>query len=94
MANGRSPETALMIRLAGAGIAVYWYYEILQMYFKGGEDAPSVPLLILAGIVMVGGASAIGIGAYRLYKQEKARLEEAAAQAALSAEEADEEEEV
>lgn len=93
MGNGRSPETALTIRLAGAGIVLYWYYEIVQMFLQGGEEAPSVLLLILAGIVMVGGAAVIGISAYRLYKQEKARLEEAAAQAALSLEEEAQEEE-
>lgn len=92
MGNGRSPETAFMIRLAGAGIVLYWYYEIVQLFIQGGEEAPSVPLLILAGLIMVGGAAAIAIMSYRLYKQEKAWIEEAA-QAALPEEEADAEEE-
>ena len=93
MGNGRTPETALTIRLAGAGIVLYWYYEIVQMFLEGGEEAPSVPFLILAGVVMVGGAAVIGISSYRIYKQEKARQEEAAAQAALTAEEEAREEE-
>lgn len=93
MNNGRSPETGLMIRLAGSGIVLYWYYEVIKMYQQGGPEAPSVRFMILSGIVMVGGALAIGILAYRLYKREKARQEEAAAQAELPFEEAEPEEE-
>ena len=93
MNNGRSPETGLMIRLAGMGIVLYWYYEIIKMYQQGGEEAPSVLFLILSGIVMVGGAAAVGIMAYRLYKRDKAQQEEAAAQAALPLEEVEQEEE-
>lgn len=93
MNNGRSPETGLMIRLAGSGIVLYWYYEIIKMYQQGGPEAPSMLFMILSGIVMVGGALAIGILSYRLFKREKVRQEEAAAQAALPFEEAEQEEE-
>lgn len=93
MNNGRTPETGLMIRLAGMGIVLYWYYEIIKMYQQGGEEAPSVPFLIMSGIVMVGGALAIGIMSYQRYKREKAEQEEAAAQAALPLEEEQQEEE-
>lgn len=93
MRNGRSPETALGIRLAGMGIVLYWYYEIVQMYLKGGEEAPSLLFLILSGILMIGGAAAVGIMAYRLYKRDKAEQEEAAKAAMLQQETAEEEEE-
>lgn len=94
MNNGRTPETALMIRLAGMGIVLYWYYDIVKMYLQGGEEAPGMLFLILSGIVMVGGAVAVGIMAYRLYRRDKARQKEAAAQAALPLEEETREEEV
>lgn len=92
MGNGRSPETGLMIRLAGMGFALYSYYQIVQTYLQGGEDAPSTLFLILSGVLLVGGAIAVGIMAYRLYKQDKAAQEEAARIAAqqITAEEEEE----
>lgn len=78
MGNGRTPETGLMIRLAGIGFALYSYYQIVQAYLKGGEEAPSLLFLIISGVLLVGGAIAVGVMAYRLYKQDKATQEEAA----------------
>lgn len=87
MGNGKNPESGLTIRLAGAGFALYSYYQIVQAYLRGGEDAPGKLFLILSGILLVGGALFVGIMAYKLYRQDKATQAEAARVAAQQTEE-------
>ncbi|MBQ7130057.1 MAG: hypothetical protein IJO21_03325 [Oscillospiraceae bacterium] len=80
MRGGNSPQTGFGLRLMAAGIVLYWYYELVVLYVRGGPDAPSLTAVILAGILMVGGAIFVGITAWQIYKKEKAALEEAKAQ--------------
>ena len=79
MRGGNSPQTGFGLRLMAAGIVLYWYYELVVLYVRGGPDAPSLTAMILAGILMVGGAIFVGITAWQIYKKEKAALEEAKA---------------
>ena len=80
MRGGNSPQTGFGLRLMAAGIVLYWFYELVVLYVRGGPDAPSLTAMILAGILMVGGAIFVGITAWQIYKKEKAALEEAKAQ--------------
>lgn len=79
MRGGNSPQTGFGLRLMAAGIVLYWYYELVMLYVRGGPDAPSLTAVILAGILMVGGAIFVGITAWQIYKKEQAALEEAKA---------------
>ena len=79
MRGGNSPQTGFGLRLMAAGIVLYWYYELVVLYVRGGPDAPSLTAVILAGILMVGGAIFVGITAWQIYKKEQAALEEAKA---------------
>lgn len=81
MRGGNSPQTGFGLRLMAAGVVLYWFYELVVLYVRGGPDAPSLTAMILAGILMVGGAIFVGITAWQIYKKEKAALEEAKAQA-------------
>lgn len=80
MRGGNSPKTGFGLRLMAAGVVLYWYYELVVLYVRGGPDAPSLTAMILAGILMVGGAIFVGITAWQIYKKEQAALEEAKAQ--------------
>lgn len=82
MGNVRNPSNGFALRLMAAGIVLYWYYQIVKLYLNGGEEAPSLLLLILSGVLMVGGALAVGIMSYRLYRTEKAQQEADARDAA------------
>ena len=66
---------ALTFRLLGVGVVLYWLYELVIGYVRGGPDAPSTGLLILAVVVMGGGAGLVAWLAFKLYKQDKAAAE-------------------
>ena len=75
MRGGNSPQTGFGLRLMAAGVVLYWYYELILLYVQGGPEAPSLLMMILAGILMVGGAIFVGITSWQIYKKEKAALE-------------------
>ena len=77
MRGGNSPQTGFGLRLMAAGVVLYWYYELILLYVQGGPEAPSLTAMVLAGILMVGGAIFVGITAWQIYKKEKAALEAA-----------------
>ena len=77
MRGGNSPRTGFGLRLMAAGVVLYWYYELILLYVQGGPEAPSLLMMLLAGILMVGGAIFVGITAWQIYKKEKAALEAA-----------------
>lgn len=79
MRGGNSPQAGFGLRLMAAGVVLYWFYELVVLYVRGGPDAPSLTAMILAGILMVGGAIFVGITAWQIYKKEQAALEEAKA---------------
>ena len=95
-----NPTTLFGVRVLAVGYLIYSLWQIIKMYIEGGPEAPSLWLLILAIVVLGGGAVWIAIMTIlklkQLKEEERARLdaedEELARQAALEAEEAEEEE--
>lgn len=67
----------LLLRALAVGVVLYWLYEIVVGFFRGGPEAPSVTLLILALVVLGGGAVLIAVLTYRSWKQQMAALQEA-----------------
>ena len=65
-------DRGLMFRILAIGVVLYWLAELVIDYFKGGPDAPSLTLLIVAIIVLGGGAALVGILAWKAWKAEKA----------------------
>lgn len=49
-------------------VLLYMYYEIVVGYLAGGEDAPSLLLMVVGFLILVGGGIWAGIQAIRLYK--------------------------
>lgn len=91
-----NPNALLGIRALAVGYLIYCLWQIVKMYMEGGEEAPSVWLLILAIVVLGGGAIWIAIMTFlklrQLKEEERARLdEEDAEQARLAAEALEEE---
>lgn len=100
-----NPTTLLGVRALAVGYLIYSLWQIIKMYMEGGEEAPSIWMLLLAIVVLGGGAVWIAIVTIKkvleLRAAERARLdaedEELARQAALeeeaSEEDAEDEEE-
>ena len=67
-----NPNFMLTIRVLAVGYLGYCLLEIIKLYRAGGADAPSLPLLIGAIVVLGGGAIWIGITSYLQWKQAQA----------------------
>lgn len=84
----------MIFRIAAVCLILYWLVDIVKAYFQGGADAPSLTLLIVAIVVMGGGALVVGIITWRTWKQAKADAvmteEEIAQLEALRAEDSEE----
>ena len=87
---------ALIFHLMGAGLVLYWLYQIIRDFVKGGPEAPSVGLLIVAILILGGGSIAVALLSYRNYKMDKAAAEmteeEVAQMEALRAEDEEQDE--
>lgn len=85
MDENRTPETGrredfrkvnqakrtLGFRLLCIGAVLYWLGEMIVGYCKGGPEAPTLTLLIVACIVLGGGAVLVGFLAWKTWKIEK-----------------------
>ena len=69
-------QRALMFRLLCIGFVLYWLGELVIGYFKGGPDAPDLTLLIVAIIVLGGGAVLVGFLTWKAWKLDTAAAEE------------------
>lgn len=95
-----NPTTLFGVRVLAVAYLGYSLWQIIQMYIEGGEQAPSLLLLILAIVVLGGGAVFITVATILKLKQlrdeDRARLdaedEELARLAALEAAEETEDE--
>ena len=95
-----NPTTLFGVRVLAVAYLGYSLWQIIRMYIEGGEQAPSLLLLILAIVVLGGGAVFIAVATIMKLKQlrdeDRARLdaedEELARLAALEAAEETEDE--
>lgn len=96
-----NPTTMILFRVLAIGYVLWILKDLVQAYLAGGEEAPSLGLLLGAIVVLGGGCVVIGILSYqhwkrmkeeeRQYKEEMAR--QAEEEARLEAEKAALEEE-
>jgi len=68
----RSAKGSLLFRVAGICVVLYWLAELVIAYVKGGPDAPDLKLLIVAAIVLGGGAALVAFLTWKVWKLEKA----------------------
>ena len=69
------PGKMVLFRLLAVGYLLYTLYQMVTSYIAGGEDAPSVGLLIAAIVIFAGGSLWIGLITYKQYKQIRAERE-------------------
>lgn len=90
--------TLVAVRLLAVGYCLYCLWQIIQMYIAGGEEAPSIWLLLLGIVVLGGGSVFVAIMTVRKVLQlraaERERLDAEDEELARMAASADEDEEV
>ena len=82
-----NPDAYFGFKLLAAGYLLYLTWDIIKMYIAGGEDQPSIPLLIFSILFLGGGAIFIAVSSFRMWRRHKREEAEEAAQAALLEEE-------
>lgn len=88
-----NPTMQMGVRLLAVGYCLYCLWQIIQMFMEGGEEAPSIWLLLVAILVLGGGSVWIAVTTILMYKklkeEERARLDEEDAELARLAAEQD-----
>jgi len=67
----RNMNNVIVFRLLAVGYILYMFWEVLQMYLAGGEDAPKLWMLLVAFVVLVGGPVWICIMTYKEWKRSR-----------------------
>jgi len=62
---------AVMFRLVAIGVVLYWLFGIVKAYLEGGPEAPSLTLLIIAVVLMGGGAALVGWLTWKTWKRAR-----------------------
>ena len=88
-----NPTTLLGVRALAVGYCLYCLWQIVKMFIEGGEEAPSIWLLLLAIVVLGGGSVWVAVVTIlkikKLKEEERARLDEEDAELARLAAEAE-----
>lgn len=66
----RSPKGALTFRVLAIGVILYILADLLLAYFKGGEGAPELTLILIAAVVLGGGAVFLSILTWKAWKKD------------------------
>lgn len=74
-----NPTNMVLIRLLAVGYVLWLLKDLVVMYIEGGEDAPSLLMLIVTAVVFLGGSGWILWTTFKQYKQIKAQQEAEAA---------------
>ena len=69
--NPGNPSTMIMFRVLAIGYVLWILKDLVAAYIAGGEEAPSLPLLIGAILVLGAGCVVVGIMSYKQWKQMK-----------------------
>ena len=67
-----NPTTMIMFRILAIGYVIWILKDLVQAYIAGGEEAPSLPLLLGAIVVLGAGCVVVAIMSYRQWKEMKA----------------------
>ena len=91
-----NPTNMIMFRLLAVGYILWMLKDLVVMYIEGGEDAPSLPLLLGTAVVFIAGCVFIlwaSVKQYKQFKADQAAEAAAAAEAEAALEAAEEQEE-
>ncbi len=75
--NPKVKNPTAMLFMCGIVIlaVLYMLWQVVSAYLAGGEGAPSLTVVIVGALLLVGGCIFIGSMAFRLYKQSKEEQE-------------------
>ena len=71
----RNPSNVVCFRLLAVGYVAYLCIQMIQLYIKGGPDAPSLPLLICGVVFLGGGALFLALLTYTEWKRNKTKYD-------------------
>ena len=69
--NPGNPTTMIMFRLLAIGYVIWILKDLVQAYIAGGEEAPSLPLLLGSIAVLGAGCVIVGIMSFKQWKVMK-----------------------
>ncbi len=72
----KNPTAMLVLHGVVIAVVVYMFYQVVQSYIAGGEDAPSLATVIVGGVILLAGCVLVAYMAVRIYLQEKRRRKE------------------
>ena len=82
--NPGNPTTMILFRVLAIGYVIWILKDLVQAYIAGGEEAPSLPMLLGAIAVLGAGCVIVGVMSYQQWKrmkeEQKAYNEEVARQ--------------
>jgi len=61
----------VFFRLLAIGVVLYWLFGIIKAYVQGGPEAPSLTMMLVAIVIMGGGAALIGYLTWKNWKLAK-----------------------
>ncbi len=67
----KNPTAMVTIHIVVICYVAYLFVNLLRGYLAGGEGAPNLGTVIIGGVVLLGGATYVGITSYKLYRQCK-----------------------
>ena len=66
-----NPTTMILFRALAIGYVIWILKDLVAAYIAGGEEAPSLPMLIGAIVVLGAGCVVVGIMSYNQWKKMK-----------------------
>ena len=69
--NPGNPTTMIMFRILAIGYVIWILKDLVKAYIDGGEEAPSLPLLLGAIAVLGAGCVIVAIMSYQQWKRMK-----------------------
>lgn len=73
----KSPKGALTFRILAIGIILYILADLLLAYVKGGEGAPPLTLILVATVILGGGAVFVAVLTWKAWKKDTEEKDEA-----------------
>lgn len=67
-----NPSNFVIFRLLAVGYLLWSFWQMVQSYMQEGEEKPSLTLMIVAAVILVGGAVWIAWITWRQWKRMKA----------------------
>ena len=75
--RSRNPKSALTFRILAIGLILYFLADLILAYVRGGEGAPTPALILVATVILGGGAVFVGILTWKAWKEETKNDEDA-----------------